>query len=67
MISGYTDDGDNVFCAECWKKAKAAGGAASVLDTDDSEEPGDKAPFWVVDKCVQCGVDVKYRDVRLMA
>ena len=65
MITGYKDEGDNVFCVVCWKTAKAAGGAASILDSDDPADPGNV--FWVVDKCVACGADVKYKDVRLLA
>jgi hypothetical protein len=67
MITGYIDDSDNVFCIDCWTKAKAIGGAASVLDTVDPEEPEDTTPFWVVDKCVLCGADVKYKGVKLLA
>ena len=44
--------------------AKAIGGAASVLDTIDPQDPADTTPFWVVDKCVSCGADVKYKDIR---
>jgi hypothetical protein len=67
LITGYMDDHDNVFCVDCWKKTKPIGGAVSMLDTFDPADPGDKTPFWVVDKCVLCGADVKYKDVRLLA
>ena len=66
MITGYTDEDDNVFCVECWEKAKATLCAGSVLDTIDSEDPADTTPFWVIDKCVLCGVGVKYKDIKLL-
>ena len=31
MISGYVDESENVFCADCWKMTKAIGGAARLL------------------------------------
>jgi len=67
MISGYVDEKENVFCTECWLKAKTLGGAARMLDTIDSVNPDDQTPFWVVDKCVLCGADVKYKDIKLLA
>lgn len=66
MITGYMDEDDNVFCVECWTRAKAIGGAASVLDTIDPKDPADTTPFWVVDPCVLCGADVKYKDIKLL-
>ena len=67
MITGYVDESENVFCADCWKKAKAIGGAARMLDAIDSTNPDDQTPFWVVDNCVLCGADVKYKDIKLLA
>ena len=66
MITGYIDQDDNVFCGECWTKAKVVVAAASVLDTTDPEDPADTT-FWVVDKCVLCGAEVKYKEIRLLA
>lgn len=57
MITGYMDENDNFFCADCWKKASAVVAPASILDTVDPESPDDPTPFWVIDKCVLCGVD----------
>ena len=67
MITGYLDGDDNVFCTDCWRTAKAIGGAVSVLDTIDPKDPDDTTPFWVVDVCVLCGADVKYKDIKLLA
>jgi hypothetical protein len=67
MITGYVDEDDNVLCPECWKRAKAISGPASALDTIDPVDPSDTTPFWVVDPCVLCGDDVKYKDIKLLA
>jgi hypothetical protein len=67
MITGYLDEDDKVFCVWCWNKAKAIGGAASVLDMTDPNDLADTTPFWVVDPCVLCGDDVKYKDIKLLA
>jgi hypothetical protein len=67
LITGYMDDNENVFCVDCWRKAKPIGGAVCMLDTVDPADPDDETPFWVVDKCVLCRADVKYKDVRLLA
>ena len=67
MITGYVDEKENVFCTECWSKAKALGGAARMLDTIDPINPDDHTPFWVVDDCVMCGAHVKYKDIKLLA
>jgi hypothetical protein len=67
VITGYMDENENVFCANCWKKSKAVVEPVSVLDTVDPDEPDDKTPFWVVDNCLLCGVEVKYKDIKLLA
>lgn len=66
MITGYMDDNENVFCADCLKNARAVVDPVSILDTVDPESPGDETPFWVVDNRVLCGVEVKYKGVKLL-
>ena len=57
MMTGYVDEKENVFCTECWTKAKAPGGAARMLDTDPTN-PGDQSPFSTSGPCT-CRTDFR--------
>jgi hypothetical protein len=65
MISGYVDQDELIFCADCWVKKRPEGSSADrVMDTEDPEDPGDN--FWIVDNCEGCGKEVKYRSIRML-
>ena len=66
MITGYMDENENVFCAECWKNARAVVDPVSILDTRDAENPDDETPFWVDAKSDRWGGEVKHSDANLL-
>jgi hypothetical protein len=66
MIVGYSDgDGAQVRCATCWlERARAGAHPGRVLLCESPNGPDDN--FWIVDECVACGVQVRYRDDRVL-
>jgi len=66
MIVGYFDHNGRAFCFACWStRAESGPRPATVLDSEDSDEPDNN--FWIVDECADCGAKVNYRELTALS
>jgi hypothetical protein len=62
---GYIDTEDMLVCADCWQERLSLGARpARILDSGDDHEPDDN--FWIVDNCVRCEREVRYRSIQAL-